>query len=200
MITLPGLIDPHVHLRTPGQTHKEDFATGTLAALAGGFTTIIDMPNNVDPITTLEKLKEKQGIAAETTFCDIGFHFGSLGGNSDEFSKVQNDVLGLKIYLNQTTGNYIVTPEIFANICKAWPVGKPILVHAEQDVLEEILKIGNETKQRIHVCHISSEKELQIIMDAKSKGYKVTCGVTPHHLFLTETDGEKLGSFGKMKP
>lgn len=200
MITLPGLIDPHVHLRTPGQTYKEDFATGTAAALAGGFTTIIDMPNNSDPITTVEKLKEKQQLAAATALCDIGFHFGSLGENFEEFSKVQKDILGLKIYLNQTTGNYIVTPEVFSNICKAWPSDKPILVHAEADVLEEILKIGHETQQKIHVCHISSEKELQIIIDAKSNGFEVTCGVTPHHLFLTENDVDKLGPFGKMKP
>ena len=59
-ITLPGLIDPHVHLRDPGQTHKEDFFTGTSAALAGGYTTVLDMPNNAVPITTLALLEEKR--------------------------------------------------------------------------------------------------------------------------------------------
>ena len=200
MITLPGLIDPHVHLRDPGQTDKEDFFTGTQAALAGGFTTVIDMPNNLDPITTNDKLQEKIKNAQEKIVCDVGFHFGSLGENLDEFTKVQNEVLGLKIYLNQTTGGFIVTPEVFQTIAKAWPIGKPILVHAEADVLEEILRIGNEAKQHIHVCHVSSQKELEIIMQAKQKKQNVTCGVTPHHLFLNETEGNKLGSFGKMKP
>ena len=59
-VIIPGLIDPHVHLRDPGQTHKEDFYTGTSAALAGGYTTILDMPNNRLPITTSEKLERNQ--------------------------------------------------------------------------------------------------------------------------------------------
>src|SRR3990167_1374142 len=105
-ITLPGLIDLHVHLRTPGQTHKEDFTTGTKAAIAGGFTAVFDMPNNANPITTLERLNEKialasQGLALRSytlkreasrsgIYADIGFYFGSLGDNLDEFKRVSN--------------------------------------------------------------------------------------------------------------
>ncbi len=88
IIRLPGLIDIHTHLRTPGQTHKEDFYTGTMSALNGGFTTIIDMPNNLVPITTKKLLDEKIKIAKKNILCDVGFHFGSLGENLDEFSKV----------------------------------------------------------------------------------------------------------------
>lgn len=200
MLKLPGLIDPHVHLRTPGQSHKEDFYTGTAAALAGGFTTIIDMPNNLDPITTKDKLLHKQNIAKNQIVCDLGFHFGSLGDNLEEFPKVQEKVLGLKIYLNQTTGNFIVTPNVFLKIASVWPNQTPILVHAEEDILQEILLIGAETNQHIHVCHVSSESELQTIINAKKEGHKITCGVTPHHLFLTEHDAVKLGPYGKMKP
>lgn len=200
MITLPGLIDPHVHLRDPGQTSKEDFYTGTSAALAGGFTTIIDMPNNSDPITTEGKLLAKQKIAQEKIVCDVGFHFGSLGDNLDEFPQVQDKILGLKIYLNQTTGGFMVTPDVFLKIAGVWPTEKPILVHAESDVLQQILLIGSQTSQQVHVCHVSSRVELEIIINAKKEGHKVTCGVTPHHLFLTETDNNKLGAFGKMKP
>jgi dihydroorotase len=80
MITLPGLIDPHVHLRYL-DPHKEDFLTSTFAALAGGFTMVLDMPNNNPPITTLERLKAKMKQAKEYTRYDIGFHFGSLGDN-----------------------------------------------------------------------------------------------------------------------
>lgn len=200
MIKLPGLIDPHVHLRTPGQTHKEDFLSGTSAALAGGFTTIIDMPNNTIPITTEKLLLEKQEIAKGQVVCDLGFHFGSLGENFEEFSKVQDKVYGIKIYLNVTTGNFIVDENVFRNICVAWPKNKPVLVHAEADVLELIINIGSETGQRLHICHVSSEKELTLIMKAKENGANITCGVTPHHLFLSVDDEEKLGSFGKMKP
>src|SRR4051794_40333477 len=98
-ITLPGLIDPHVHLRDPGQTHKEDFYTGTVAALAGGFTTILDMPNNAEPITTQARLQQKITSARKQIVCDVGFHFGTQADNYDEFNKVIHDVAGLKIYM-----------------------------------------------------------------------------------------------------
>jgi dihydroorotase-like cyclic amidohydrolase len=80
-LRLPGLVDVHVHLRDPGQTDKEDFTTGTRAALAGGFTTICDMPNNAEPITTPERLEAKIGLAQQKARCDIGFHYGTLGDN-----------------------------------------------------------------------------------------------------------------------
>ncbi len=200
MITLPGLIDPHVHLRTPGQTHKEDFFTGTAAAIAGGFTTILDMPNNNTPIINLGRLKEKQELASHQTVCDIGFHIGSLGENINELNVTQPYSFGLKIYLNQTTGNYIVDHTVFAKICDVWSNKLPILLHAEADVIENIIEIGHRAGQRMHICHISSKKELETILNAKQKGYQVTCGVTVHHLFLNEETGKKLGPFGMMKP
>lgn len=200
MITLPGLIDPHVHLRTPGQEYKEDFLTGTSAALAGGFTTVIDMPNNLQPITTIERLEGKIKTAKEQIVSDIGFYFGSLGENFDQFSVVQDKVLGIKIYLNQTTGGFVVDEKVFENICQSWPIGKPILVHAEEDVIADIIEIGHKTGQRLHIAHVSSQKELQTILNAKMKGYQLTCGVTPHHLFLDENKAQALGAFGKMKP
>ena len=71
LLTLPGLIDIHVHLREPGQTHKEDFASGTMAALAGGFTMVLDMPNNLLPITSKHSLDMKITAARRTTACDL---------------------------------------------------------------------------------------------------------------------------------
>jgi carbamoyl-phosphate synthase/aspartate carbamoyltransferase/dihydroorotase len=200
MLKLPGLIDIHVHLRDPGQTNKEDFFTGTSAALSGGFTTIIDMPNNGIPITSISTLEEKQKIASQKIVCDVGFYFGSLGENLKDFEKVQSEVFGLKIYLNQTTGGYIVDEKVFKKICDAWPKGKPILLHAESDVIESIIEIAGKAGQRIHICHISSQKEFQTIIIAKKKGYRITCGVTPHHLFLSKNDEKKLGPYGMMKP
>jgi len=200
MLTFPGLIDPHVHFRTPGQTHKEDFTTGTKAAIAGGFTVVIDMPNNKIPITTKILINEKIKIAKKQAVSDIGFHFGSLGDNLDEFKKVDGKVFGLKLYLNKTTGNFIINKEKLLTIYKAWDVKKPILVHAEEDVIDLVIKVCESTKKKTHVCHVSSKEELQKIIRAKKKGIKITCGVTPHHLFLTEKDVKKLGTYGKMKP
>lgn len=199
MLILPGLIDPHVHLRDPGQTNKEDFVTGTSAALAGGFTTILDMPNNLTPITTIDLLTDKEKIAEKKIVCDVGFYFSSLGDNLTEFEKVQNQVFGLKLFLNQTTGNFIITPQIFKKICESWPKRHPLLVHAENDILEETINIANTAKQRLHACHVSSS-ELKIIIKAKEKGLQITCGVTPHHLFLNEKDLNALGPLGAVKP
>ncbi len=200
MIKLPGLIDIHVHFRTPGQTYKEDFFTGTSAALAGGYTTVIDMPNNKVPITSLKTLEEKIKIAKKQAVCDFGFYYGSLGENLDTFTKIQKKVFGLKIYLNQTTGGYIVDEKKFETICRKWPKKLPILLHAEDDVIGQMIEIAGRAGQRIHICHISSEKELKTIINAKLKGYKVTCGVTCHHLFLNENNVKKLGPYGLMKP
>lgn len=200
IITLPGLVDPHVHLRDPGQTHKEDFLTGTSAALAGGYTTVFDMPNNAEPITTLERLEAKVTSARKQVVSDIGFHFGSLGDNFDEFAKVIDKVSGLKIYMNVTTGGYKIDADKLIEIYKAWPSDKPILLHAEDDVSEVVLKTLKAVPKRTHICHVSLESELTFVMRAKEQGLPITCGITPHHLFLTEEDAERLGPYGHMKP
>jgi len=200
IITLPGLIDPHVHLRDPGQTDKEDFLTGTSAALAGGFTTVLDMPNNLEPITTLERLEAKIESARGKAVSDIGFHFGTLGDNFDEFPKVIDRVKGLKIYLNVTTGGFIIDKAKLLEIYQAWPVSKPILLHAEDDVSELVGATLRAVPKRTHICHVSSAAELEFVMRAKDAGSPITCGVTPHHLFLSDKDAERLGAFGHMKP
>ena len=200
-ITLPGLIDIHVHLRTPGQEEKEDFTTGTEAAVAGVFTTVFDMPNNKVPITTPERLEEKIGLARGKIFSDIGFYFGSLGDNLDEFEKVAPKVYGLKLYLNETTGNFLISTAKLQEIFEAWKVtGKPILVHAEDDAVAAVIENVRKTGQQAHFCHISLKSDLEQIMKAKEEGLPVTCGITPHHLFLTQEDAAKLGPYGRMKP
>ncbi|MDQ5972112.1 MAG: Amidohydro-rel protein [Patescibacteria group bacterium] len=200
ILTLPGLIDPHVHLRDPGQTHKEDFYSGTSAALAGGYTTVLDMPNNAEPITTLERLEAKIASAKKQTVADIGFNFGTLGDNFDEFTKVIDKVSGLKIYMNVTTGNFKIDANKLIEIYKAWPGSKTILLHAEDDVSEIVLKTLAAVPKKTHICHVSSQAELEFVMRAKEKGLPISCGVTPHHLFLTDKDAERLGPYGHMKP
>jgi dihydroorotase-like cyclic amidohydrolase len=200
IITLPGLVDPHVHLRDPGQTDKEDFFTGTSAALAGGFTTVMDMPNNAEPITTLEKLEAKQAIAAQKVVSDIGFHFGTLGDNFEEFEKVIDKVTGLKVYLNVTTGGFIIDKDKLKAIYEAWPDKKVILLHAEDDVSELVETTVRAVPKASHMCHVSSRAELEFVIRAKDAGLPITCGATPHHLFLNESDAERLGPYGHMKP
>ena len=210
-IILPGLIDPHVHLRDPGQTEKEDFYTGTCAALAGGFTTIIDMPNNKVPITTAERLNEKIKIAKEKIVCNVGFYFGSLGDNLNEFGKVKDKALGLKLYLNETSGNFTIDKNLLEKTFAAWSQSimlhstiantiKPILVHAEEKMVEDVINVVKKIKTPTHFCHISTKFELKMILTAKEQGLPITCGITPHHLFLTENDAKRLGPYDKMKP
>lgn len=199
-IILPGLIDPHVHLRDPGQTQKEDFQTGTMAAISGGFTTIIDMPNNLKLIDTEQLLNDKIKIAKKKIVTDLGFHFGSLGDNFEQFKKVQKKVVGLKLYLSQTTGGYVIPKEKIERTFKAWGRKKIILVHAEDEMLDFVIKLMAKTGNKVHVCHVGKKEELNKIIKAKLEGLPITCGVTSHYLFLNEHNVRRLGSFGKMKP
>lgn len=200
IIRLPGLIDVHVHLRDPGQTQKEDFTSGTSAAVAGGFVTVVDMPNNAEPITTIERLKNKRKIAEEKTISDIGFHYGSLGDNLDTFEEAAKLSVGLKLYLNNTTGGYLLDAKHLKKIYAAWPKDKVVLLHVEEDVIDVAIESMKDLKRSIHVCHMPSKEILEKIIKAKKAGYPVTCGVCPHHLFLTNDDVETLGSYGKMLP
>ena len=203
MLKFPGLIDPHVHLRYM-DPHKEDFLTSTNAALSGGFTMVLDMPNNNPPITTFPRLQAKIDQAAHYTRYDIGFIFGSLGDNLDEFEKVKDMVYALKLYLNMTTGGYIIDEKKMLLIYKRWyevmQGKKPIMLHAEEDVMDSVVRVITETQQPTHICHVSSEEELSEIIEIKKSGLPITCGVTPHHLFLTDEDAKKLGPYGIVKP
>lgn len=199
MLILPGLIDMHVHLRDPGQTHKEDFYSGTSAALAGGFTTVVDMPNNEIPITTLKRLNKKIKNAEARIVCDVGFYFGSLGDNFDEFKKVENKVMGIKLYLDPTTGNFLIDDEKLEQIYNHWQSEKPILIHSEDESTEKVVKMIKKTGKRTHFCHVSGQNELSQIIEAKEDGLPVTCGVTPHYLFLDKSDVRILKTFAMMK-
>lgn len=202
LLKLSGLIDPHVHLRDPGATHKEDFTTGTAAALAGGITAAIDMPNNPEPTISLKALRKKMRIAKKKALVDYGFFFGaSQEDNTDEFSKVENQCIGLKVYMDQTTGTLLVEDKkLLEKIFLTWPRQKPLLVHAEGKTLEKAIKIAHKVKRRLHCCHVSLASEVKMIKRAKEQALPITFEVTPQHLFLTENDAKRLGPYGRMKP
>ncbi|NMC36222.1 amidohydrolase family protein [Candidatus Beckwithbacteria bacterium] len=199
----PGFTDIHVHLREPGATHKEDFSTGSRAAIKGGFTFIIDMPNN--PLFTLTKarLSQKIKLSKKKAICDIGFYFGTNGENIPEFKHVWNNkqVFGLKLFLNHTTGEMLIEDiGKLEQIFKSWQSQKPILVHAEGVQLAAALALAHFYNRKLHVCHLSQDTEVELIKKAKAKKQAVTAGVTPHHLFMTEKDVLKMKGFAMVKP
>ncbi len=205
IITLPGLIDLHVHLRDPWQLQKEDFYTGTSAALAGGFVNVFDMPNNEIHITNEELIDKKIASAKNKIVADLGFYFGSLGmDNITEFGKVYDKVCGLKLFITTTTNmagkRALNNIEELTKICSAWPDGKPILFHAEDDSVNMGIEAARRSGKQVHFCHVSSREELEPILAAKDEGLDITLGVTPHHLFLSIQDKERLGSLGNMLP
>ncbi|OGG16666.1 hypothetical protein A3D05_03035 [Candidatus Gottesmanbacteria bacterium RIFCSPHIGHO2_02_FULL_40_24] len=188
IIKLAGLVDIHVHFRDPGQTFKEDFHTGSVSALAGGITTVFDMPNNLIPVFKKSVLFDKFKIAGKKAVCDWGLYFGSVGDNTHEFEKVAGYVVGLKVYLSLTTGKYVVADEEkIKAIMAAWPKNKNIVFHAEGDRVDLIIKLTEKFKNKVHVTHINTRESLEKIIYAKKNKLPVTCDVTPHHLFLDNT-------------
>jgi len=194
-IVLPGIIDSHVHMREPGQEYKEDFFSGSCAAAAGGVTTFLDMPNNKPPILTALDL-EKKRQAAKKSIVNYGFYFGTDGKNINEFKKISN-VATLKVYMDKTTGNLIINDESVLN--KIFMRFKRIAVHAEEENVERAIKLAIKNKSQLHLCHISSREEINLIRNFKNnKECKIFVEVTPHHLFLTKED--EKNSFFMMKP
>lgn len=194
MIELPGLIDPHVHLREPGATHKEDFASGTASALAGGFTTVLAMPNTQPPITDQQSLQQAKSLAKAKAFCDYGIFLGAGEENQKSASRLADQVCGMKMYLDQTYGPLqLDSLRAMQEHVVAWPTSKPIAVHAEGRTLAAILLLGAIYEKPIHVCHVSLKEEILLIKSAKERGIAVTCEVAPHHLYLTREDIPHLG-------
>jgi dihydroorotase (multifunctional complex type) len=225
-LILPGFIDSHVHFRDPGGTQKEDFYTGTLAALAGGVTTILDMPNTQPPTDSKANLEAKAALAAPKAVVDYGFYFGATDNNSEEAASVSSQVAALKLYMGSSTGSLLVTE--FSPLYRhftTFPQHKPLVIHAEDEqalryfgttgthnhnqarppltaqiALSRALAIAEKTGRTLHVAHTTTQRELELIEEARQKGVHVTCEVTPLHLFLTEDDQQRLGNFGKVNP
>lgn len=194
MPQLPGLIDPHVHLREPGATHKEDFDTGTAAALAGGFTTVLTMPNTHPPICDKRGLSKAQGAAQAKARCDYGIYLGAGQADPELVAGFAPRSSGLKMYLDQTYGplRMVDMDRVHAYVA-AWPRDRPLLVHAEGRSMAMMILFAALYERPVHICHVSLKSEIHLIRKAKEQGLPVTCEVTPHHLFLSEEDIPSLG-------
>lgn len=199
-LKLPGLIDIHVHLREPYETHKEDFYSGTLAALAGGVTTVFDMPTRTLHMLSEKELNTKIQLAQIKAVCDWGLYFGTDGKNIGEFEKVAGKVVGLKIYLNITTGHTLLSENLLDNVFKSWPKTKVIVIHTEDIKIDTVINLSEKYGNKIHITHCNTRSLLQKILRARKKGLTITCDVTPHHLFLNEEMIKSMKGFGMVKP
>jgi dihydroorotase len=226
LYVLPGFIDSHVHFRDPGAPAKEDFLSGTRAALAGGVTTVLDMPNTQPTTASLEHLRAKAALVATKAVVDYGLYFGATDTNIEEAASLATEVAALKLYMGSSTGSLLVTD--FSPIYRhfsTFPLSKPIVVHAEDEqalkyfaasahgdhnqarppvsaqiALSRALAIAERTGRAIHVAHTTTQRELELILEARQKGVRVTCEVTPLHLFLNADDQRRLGNYGKVNP
>jgi dihydroorotase-like cyclic amidohydrolase len=195
MIVLPGLIDPHVHVREPGATHKEDWDSVTASALAGGFTTILAMPNTSPPVTDAQSLELAIDAAMAKARCDYAQFLGAGADNFETAFNLAPQTAGLKMYLDQTYGSLRLDEmTLWMEHFRRWPRNLPIVAHAEGRTLAAAILMAALFDRSLHLAHVSLAEEILLIREAKARGVKVTCEVTPHHLFLTEDDIPHLGS------
>jgi dihydroorotase len=226
-LVLPGLIDSHVHFRDPGMTYKEDFRSGSAAAAAGGFTTVLDMPNNIPPTSTPQAFLEKRKIAEKKSLVDFGLHAGVKDPHDLEvFAKLQP--ASFKIFMDLVDATFL--KEASVNL-KGWDPELPLSLHpedptivrhstltlkeegdetilyaqarpplAEEVAVAEAIALCQRMKQKIHLCHLSTKKSFQMAKNAQKHGLPVSFEVTPHHLFLDASYLERCGNLAKTNP
>lgn len=186
MLKLPGLIDPHVHLREPGATHKEDWDSGTAAALAGGFTLVLAMPNTKPPIFDSATLDLALDAARKKARCDYAQYVGAGPDNAEVAATLADNVAALKMYLDMTFGQLRLDDmTLWGPHFETYPKQYPIVAHSESRSMAAAILFAAIYDRPVHIAHISLKEEVLLIRAAKEKGIKVTCEVCPHHLFLT---------------
>jgi dihydroorotase len=230
LVVCPGFVDLHVHLREPGQTHKEDIVTGTRAAAAGGFTTVLAMPNTVPPVDTPEALAAlREAIASRACVRVLQTAALTLGRKGECLT----DAAALKragaAALTDDGGCIQSAALMRAALCAAGAAGLPVIEHAEDyglsaggalhagavaarlgvrgspAVAEDLivardLLLARDTGVAVHVQHVSSATAVALLRWARTEGIPVSAEVTPHHLLLTDEAGLEHGTLAKMNP
>ena len=233
---LPGAIDDQVHFREPGLTHKATIYTEAKAAVAGGVTSFMEMPNTIPNALTQDLLEDKYSIASKTSLANYSFFMGASNNNADEVLKTNDkrkDVCGIKIFMGSSTGNMLVdSPNTLDKIFRESEV--LIATHCEDEriIKENLEKIRKENREltatdhpvirnedacyessllaiqiakkyntRLHILHISTEKELMLFTNMfPLKEKRITAEVCVHHLHFTSDDYARLGNKIKCNP
>ncbi|MCH7902467.1 dihydroorotase [archaeon] len=200
-IILPGAIDVHVHFRVPGAEYKEDWFSGSLAALHGGVTTVMDMPNTKPATTTVKLLEAKRKLIEKESFCNFDCYMAATNTNLKEIAKAK--IKGVKVYYGSTTGNILFNrKEKLVELMKlAKKKGFMVVVHAEDEdemkenmkkyrknnnpsihpkirteeaevkAINSVLEMQRKIGNKIHIAHISSAKGLELVKKAKKRKF-----------------------------
>ncbi len=194
LTVIPGCIDVHEHCRDLNQAYKEDFLTASMAAAKGGITTICAMPNTDPPVIDKESLEKEREVAKESVV-NYGLYVAGVDGNSAKIPEC-NNIAGVKVFMDVTTGNLKVSDD--AELERLFSSYKRIAVHAEEDHVHKAISLIKKTGNSLYLVHISRADEIETIRKERNK--QVFCEVTPHHLYFTSEDVEKLKGYGIMKP
>ncbi len=233
---LPGCIDDQVHFREPGLTHKATIQTEAKAAIAGGITSFMEMPNTLPNALTHELLEEKYAIAAMDSLANYSFYMGTSNDNTEEVLKTNNrkkDICGIKIFMGSSTGNMLVdNPNtldrvfreselliathcedehiIHNNLLKLKATGKMLTASDHPNIRDDAacyssslyaIQIAKKYGTRLHVLHISTEKELQLFTNMiPLKEKRITAEVCVHYLHFSSDDYKALSNRIKCNP
>ena len=225
---LPGVMDTQVHFREPGNAHKEDLASGSLAAILGGVTSVFEMPNTNPPTTTVEAVQDKLARAKGRMHCDHAFYVGAAPQNIAELAMLEKlpGVCGIKAFLGSSTGTLLLAKE--EDILAALKSGKRrVAVHSEDEdrmiarkhlaergkpethpvwrdaeaarmSTERVLRLARAAGRRLHVLHVTTGDEIPLLAAAKDIA---TAETTPQHLTLSAPECyERLGTYAQMNP
>ena len=225
---LPGVIDTQVHFREPGLEHKEDLESGSRAAVLGGVTAVFEMPNTKPNTDTIEALDDKLKRAEGRMYCDHAFYVGATADNADRLNELERHpgCAGVKIFMGASTGSLLVAGD--SDLRRVLASGRRrVAIHAEDEArmnarmdqriegdpsshpvwrddesallaTRRILKLAREAGRRIHILHVTTPAELELIAQHKDVA---TCEVTPQHLTLAAEDAyPRLGTFAQMNP
>ena len=228
LIVLPGCIDTQVHFREPGSTDAEDLNSGSRAAIAGGITSVFEMPNTNPPTSNKKEFLNKLKLAKNRMFCNYAFYFGATPENYQELSKLNGleGCCGIKLFAGSSTGTLLVNKEediekVFQNSSKI------VSVHSEdEEVLNmrkkliikgdvkthpiwrnevcaiastrRIVNIAKRYKKKAHILHVTTKDEVDFLSQHKGE---ISFEITPQHLTLSSPDCyEKLGTYAQMNP
>ncbi len=235
LILVPGVIDDHVHMRDPGLTHKADMHTETMSALAGGVTSVMDMPNVVPQTTTMELWQQRMDYASQHCHANYAFYLGATNDNLQEIRQIDTHrIPALKLFMGSSTGGMLVDreeqlrqiftlcPTIIMTHCedttrinqrmaeaKAQQGDDPdVSLHPwirddEACFLSSALavKLAKETGARLHIAHITTQKELALIPTSSDLSHaQITAEACPQHLLFTDADYATLGTLIKCNP